>query len=172
MNPRLLFLLVVSIIAALVARISGNALDGLFVLLSASLLCQPFARRQSLGVDPAGTHSDGALVWGTQVVTIPTTGGTAYIAEDISIDFDTEVLQSKNENGVVNKEVMIEQPFKGSCTLQLADATTDPPAIGSPFTISPKGGGAALNCKVSKVGQTQGQDSEAKFTIEFRKKLV
>ena len=76
-----------------------------------------------------------------------------------------------NTVGIVNKEVLIEQPFTGSATLQLAATTTVAPSIGDPFTLVPVGGGTALSCKVSKVGAKMSQDGETKVSIDFRKKI-
>ena len=152
-----------------------NLLHLSFAVLALLSVAAFFLRNSfALGVDPAGTHSDGSLVWGTQEVTIPTAAtpaGEDYIAEGITTDADTKILQSMNAFGVPNKEVIIELPFTGSCTLQLADATIDPPAIGGRFTLTPIGGGTAINCKVSKVGQVRSQDGEAKVSIDFRKVL-
>jgi len=118
--------------------------------------------------DPARTHSDGTLPWGTQKVTIPTGGEDDYIAESISIDADSDVIESKNEFGVVYRDALIETPVTGSCTLQFAGLTTPLPEVGARFTLVPTGGGAAKAFKVKKVGTPQEQSGERKVSIDFR----
>ncbi len=120
--------------------------------------------------DPAGTHSDGSLLWGTQVLAIPTTSGSNYIANDIKVDFDSKSIESMNESGVVNKEVLIEQPFTGTATLQLSGSTIPTPAIGAAFTITSLNS-VSLSCKVTKSGLAYKQDGETLVDISFKKKL-
>lgn len=119
--------------------------------------------------DPTGTHSDGSLLWGTQVLAIPTAGQN-YIANDISVDFDTKSIESMNESGVVNKEVLIEQPFTGTATLQLASNTAPVPPIASAFAVTSLNG-VSLSCKVTKAGAKFKQDGETLVDISFKKKL-
>lgn len=118
--------------------------------------------------DPAGVHSDGALIFATQILTIAT---VTFIAEAISTDQDTKVLESMNQFGVPNKQVFIEQVRTATATLQLADAATVSPAIGATVPIVPVGGGSAVNFLIKKVGEAFQQDGETKVTIDLRKKL-
>lgn len=120
--------------------------------------------------DPAGTHSDGTILWGTQVLAIPTTSGSNYTANDIKVDFGTDVFGNKNISGVAQNEVMIEQPFEGTCTLQLLSAAIPVPAIGAKFTITSLNA-VSLSCKVSKAGVAYKIDGETLVDISFRKQL-
>ena len=131
-------------------------------------LASAFPRRQFLGTDPTGTHSDGTLVFGSQIVTM---SSVAYVADEITYSKDTKPLTNLNQVGVPTKEVLIEQIGTGSMTLQLAASTTVAPAIGSTFSLTPVGGGTALSLKVSKVGQIFKNDGETKLQVEFRDKL-
>lgn len=118
--------------------------------------------------DPTGTHSDGVLLWGTQILAI---NSVNYIANDISVDFDTKSITSMNESGVVNKEVLIEEPFTGTCTLQLAAATTPSPPMASNFSVVSINA-VSLSCKVSKISPVFKQDGESLVNISFKKKLT
>jgi hypothetical protein len=123
--------------------------------------------------DPARTHSDGVLVFGSQVVTI---NSVNYVADSISIDEDTKVLEAMNQSGVVNKDVMIETPRTGSLTLQLLVATDPRPGIAKAVNIFPVGAntanaGEALAFKIKKVGQAFQQDGETKVTCDIREKF-
>lgn len=118
--------------------------------------------------DPSGTHNDGGLVFGSQVVTI---NSVAYIAESISVDKDTNVIEHSNEYGVPTGQVFIEQVPSGSMTLQLSGSTVAAPAIGSTVTLVPVGGGSAVSFLVKKVGESFSQDAETKVSCDIRKKL-
>lgn len=121
--------------------------------------------------DPAGTHSDGTVQWGTQIVQIPASTGTNFIANSIRITQATEKIDSKNVNGVVARQVLIEQPFTGSAVLQLADNTVNVPNIGSTFLLQPKANGANVNCKVTQWEIAEEQAGETLYTVEFSKQL-
>lgn len=189
------------------------------------------------------TYSDGDMVFGTQVLTIPSTGTATYIGENISIDKPSTVLVSKGTTGNANKKVIIEDPFTGSATLQIATSTTLMPSRGDVFGITSEGAASVVvssttagaetiitcatahgllvgdfvqiagvgtaspvpnglrrvtvvtsstifkinltttgtgtagtmiknyGCQVTKVGSVSGQDTEAKFPIDFMEKL-
>lgn len=119
-------------------------------------------------MDPAGTHNDNGLPFGSQALTIPTTGGTPFIADNIDIDKPVKIITGTNEVGVPYREVLVEDAFTGNATLQLPTATTPPPNIGDKFTVK-EAGGASLNCKVSKTGSRFKKDGETLIPIEFRK---
>jgi hypothetical protein len=127
--------------------------------------------------DPAGTHNDGGMVFGSQIVSVKN-GAVAiddYIAENLSLDQDSNVLESKDEYGRPNKETMIEQNPTGSATLQLESATTKLPKIGYTFKIRPIAGAADgsndVTVKIKKVGSAFQQDGETKVSVEIRGKL-
>jgi len=118
--------------------------------------------------DPAGTKNDGGLVFGSQVVTIDS---VAYVAENISIDAPSTIIEQKNEFGVPKGQVIVEGFVTGTATLQLASSATAMPSIGDTFTLVQVGGGAAVNFLVSQVGQSFSQDAETKVNISFRKRI-
>jgi hypothetical protein len=127
--------------------------------------------------DPAGTHNDGGMVFGSQIVSL-LNGATAvddYIAENITLDSDSNLLESKDELGRPNKEVMIEQNPTGAATLQLESATTKLPKIGYTFKIRPIAGAvdgtSDVTVKIKKVGQAFQQDGETKVSVDIRGKL-
>lgn len=120
---------------------------------------------------PTGYFPDGTQAFGSQVLTIPTTDGVTYIAEEITPEWDGQWYVNKDQNGIPNNELGILMPFTGTATLQLATATTAPPTFGMPFTFVPCGGGTALAAKVSKVGTPFKQDGMTKVNISFRKQL-
>jgi hypothetical protein len=117
--------------------------------------------------DPAGTTNDGGLVFGSQVVTID---AVAYVAENISIDAPSTVIEQKDEYGVPSGQVIVEGFVTGTATLQLASSATVLPAIGDAFQITTIGG-TAVYFLVSQVGQAFSQDAETKCNISFRKRI-
>lgn len=125
-------------------------------------------------VQPAGTHNDAAtgnMPFGSQVVTIPTTGGVSYIANSISPKKSSSSIMSKNEVGVAYRETLVDEPFTGDMELQLADVTTAAPSIGMPFTIVDVGGGV-LNCKVSDVSPKFTAGGETLVSVSFKKRFA
>ena len=117
--------------------------------------------------DPAGTHSDGSLQFGTQIVTI---GTDNFVAEDINYEKGTKPLVRTDIYGVPTAEVLIDEIGTGQCTLQLPAADTSPPAIGSSFTFIDLGG-ASLPVKISKVGRVSKIDALKMVKVEFRDKM-
>jgi hypothetical protein len=118
--------------------------------------------------NPSGTFNDGGLVFGSQVVTIDS---VAYVAESISVDRSTNVIEHKNEYGVPTGQVFVNQIQTGSMTLQLASSSTASPTIGDTVAITPVGGGSAKIFLISKVGEAFSQDGETKVTVDMRERL-
>jgi hypothetical protein len=118
--------------------------------------------------DPAGTKNDGGLVFGSQVVTIDS---VAYVAENISIDAPSTIIEQKDEYGVPSGQVIVEGFVTGTATLQLASSTTALPQIGDAFTLTQVGGGSAVYFLISQVGQSFSQDAETKVNVSFRKRI-
>ena len=118
--------------------------------------------------DPAGTHSDGTLIFGTQLFNIgPLTG---LIADDIDIDDATNVLTRKNNVGVPAAEVQMDDVMTGTATIQLPSATVALPAKGTQFNLVDVTG-TSLPFKVHKWGRKYGSDKETKLKLDFRQKL-
>src|ERR1041384_2867187 len=93
-----------------------------------------------LGTDPAGTHSDGSLQFGSQDVDVETPDGVVtFTAEDISYEKGSKPLTRTDRFGVPVAEVLIDEIGTGSMTLQLPDADTKAPLIGAGFTLTDVG---------------------------------
>lgn len=116
--------------------------------------------------EPTGTHNDGGLVFGSQVVTIDE---ETYVADDISISFPVEEITRKNESGVEDGDVLIEGAYTGSATLQVLDATTPVPAVAAAFQIVSLNN-VTLDCKVKDPGVKWGSGAETKISINFKKR--
>lgn len=112
-----------------------------------------------------GTHNDGGLAFGTQTVTA---NSVTYDTDDIDINFDTTEIERKGIYGIVNADVLIEQPYKGTATFQLATSATARPPIGTYFTLTADNS-TTIGCKVTSVGNSYKQDGETKFKVGFKK---
>lgn len=150
-----------------------NALAGAVVT---SGVCAAYlARRRgyAMGADPAGTKTDGGLVFGSQIVAIDSGAGAVnYIAEDIRITAPTRVLDSSNQFGVPNKQALIDAKKSGTLTLQLADENTVAPARKAVVPIKPIGVGSAVqNYLITEVGEQFVADGVTKVTISVIQKL-
>lgn len=122
--------------------------------------------------DIAGTKNDGGVVFGSQVLTIGDRDGNAqtYIADSFSLDDPANWFVRKNEVGVPNGQVGIDEVPTGSAQLQLADSTVKLPKKFAEFTAV-EVGGSAVTLIVAKVGQAFSQDGETKVSIDLRAKL-
>lgn len=122
--------------------------------------------------DAAGTKNDGGVVFGSQVLTIADRDGAnqTYIAEAFSLDDPSNWFVRKNEVGVPNGQVGIDDVPTGSATLQLADSDVKLPKKFAEFDAT-EVGGDTVTLIVAKVGQAFTQDGETKVTIDLRAKL-
>ena len=114
------------------------------------------------------TFNDGGMALGTQTVTIAT---IAFVADNIQITRPTVLVESFTGQGAANKEAIVEKNSTGTMTLQALSSSTAAPARGAAFTLIPAGGGAAINFKITEVGETYGIDEETKFAVSFRGKI-
>ena len=105
----------------------------------------------------AALWNSGTIPYGTEVVSI---AGGSYIAESISVDQNTTVIQQRNENNEPSGSVGIADFASGSATVQIPTGG-GPPSVGDEATI----GGVAMY--VSKVSATQSQGDAKKCTVEF-----
>ena len=112
------------------------------------------------------TFNDVNVPFGSQVVTI---GGTAFIADNISLNVPTQVIERRDEVGNPSGQVIIEQFVSGSAVLQFATTLTVPPTNGATFTMV-RNGGATIGCVVSQVAEPQTQLDSKKCNINFRKR--
>jgi len=111
-------------------------------------------------------YNDNNVPFGSQVITI---GGTAFVAENISLNIPTQITERRNEVGDPNGQVIIEQFGNGSATLQFATTLTVPPTIGATFTLT-RQSGLTIGAIVSQVTEPQAQFDIKKCQINFRKK--
>ena len=126
-------------------------------------------------VQPTGTSNDSStagtsMPFGSQVATIPTTGGVAYIADSINIKKPQTVITGKDQFSRPFREVMIGDVITGDLELQLADVTTVAPTAGMPFTLVDIGG-ASLNLKVQDVSPKFTSSGETKVSVSFRQRF-
>lgn len=110
-------------------------------------------------------YNDGNVPFGSQSVTI---GGVAFIAESISPDVPSDVIERRNAVGDPSGQVIIQGFVTGSAVLQLATTVTVPPTIGATFTIT-RNGGATYGCVVSQMGDPEAQLDAKKVNINFRR---
>lgn len=122
--------------------------------------------------DEAGTKNDGGVVFGSQVLTINDRDASpqTYIAESFSLDDPANWFVRKNEFGVPNGQVGIDDVPTGSATLQLEDDTVKLPKKYAEFTAV-EVGGTSVTLIVAKVGQAFTSEGETKVTIDLRAKL-
>lgn len=122
--------------------------------------------------DVAGTKNDGGVVFGSQVLTIDDRTGTdqTYIADAFSLDDPSNWFVRKNEKGVPNGQVGIDDVPTGSATLQLADEDVKLPKKFAEFDAV-EVGGTAVTLIVAKIGQAFTSEGETKVTIDIRAKL-
>ena len=110
----------------------------------------------------AALWNSGTIPYGTEVVSI---AGGSYIAESISVDQNTTVIQQRNENNDPSGSVGIADFASGSATLQIPTGGSAP-SSGDEATV----GGVTMY--VSKVSATQSQGDAKKCTVEFVEKVV
>lgn len=122
--------------------------------------------------DPTGTYRDGALKFGSQVVTIKDAAGAdqTYIMDSFSLEDGARWIVRNNEVGVPAAQLGIKEIPTGSSALQFAADTTKKPRLFAEFTAK-EAGDVDVTLIVAKVGQTYGAVDEAKFSIDVRLKL-
>lgn len=122
--------------------------------------------------DPAGTKTDGAIKFGSQVLTIADSASVDqnYIADEFSLDAKSNWIVSGNEYGVPRAQVGRRDVRTGSATLQFPTDATKAPKQFAEFTAI-DASGAAVNLIVADVGEKYSADGESKITIGVREKL-
>jgi hypothetical protein len=115
--------------------------------------------------------SDGTTPSGSRVLTIPTTTGASYIADNFNVEEPTQFLDNRDEKNEPNGGVLLEDFVTGSATLQLASSTTALPKNGDEFAekIDPNDA-TATTFYLTHVGKPESRDSLQKVQIQFRKK--
>ena len=115
------------------------------------------------------THSDGEVVFGSQILTF---GGIFYIAETIDVSRTVQTTQVPDENKTPVKQAFVKTVMTGTAVLQLETATTPAPAIGSVTWMIPVGGTLATRpFFVTSVGEVFRTDGVAKVNIGLTEKL-
>ena len=118
---------------------------------------------------PTGVTNDNAVQFGSQVITI---SSVAYVARNIRINRPTREITRMNEYGVPDGQVFITQVENGTASLQYPDASADPPVLGTTFTLSPPGGGAAVTYIIKEVGDSWSIEDQIMCDISFNKRLA
>ena len=120
--------------------------------------------------DAAGTYSDAStpIDFGTQTLTIGTLTGA--VAEDISVDDDTNVLTRKNQVGVPDGEVQIDGVMTGTASIQVRGTMPLPPK-GTPFTLTDVTG-TTFGFKVNKWGRKWKNDGMTMVNLTFRQRFA
>jgi len=114
------------------------------------------------------TFNDGSVPFGSQAVTI---NGVLFVAENITVNEPTTVIERRNEVGDPSGQVIVPQFINGTATLQLATTSTVCPTIGATFTLTRSGTPAATFAAiVSEVGEQLNQTDAKKVAVSFRKK--
>lgn len=111
-------------------------------------------------------YNDGSVPFGSQVLTI---GATAFVAENISYNDPSSIIERRDEDGDPSGQVLVNNFANGSATLQFATTLTVPPAIGATFTLT-RNSGATIGCIVSEVSEAFTQLDAKKANINFRRR--
>ena len=106
----------------------------------------------------AALWNDGAIPFGSEVLTI---NSVAYIAENVSYDNASVVVQRRNEVNEPSGSYGVQDFVTGSATLQKAATGTAVPTPGLTFTRD------SVVYILTKVGEVLAQGDAMKFNIEF-----
>ncbi len=111
-------------------------------------------------------YSDGTVPYGAQVITI---GGVNFVAENISVQEPTQVIERRYQLGNPTGQVIIPQFETGTATLQAASTSIAPPTRGATFTLV-RNDASTVGEVISEVSEPQAQFDIHKFTVSFRKR--
>ena len=111
-------------------------------------------------------YNDLNVPFGSQAVTI---GGLSIIAESISLDSPSQVLERFNQTGDPAGQVIIEGFNTGSAVLQLATSAITVVTIGATFTLV-RNNGATLGMVISTVNEAQSQFDIHKQSVGIRRR--
>lgn len=107
------------------------------------------------------------LPYGTRILTIPT-GGVAYICNDFDARQDGKLIERMTELGAPNGAVLLDTPYTGTATLQLAANTTAYANISMVFSARVEQENANLNFFITGTGAPEGPDQFKTVAITFR----
>ena len=111
----------------------------------------------------AALWNDGAIPYGSEVLTIDS---VTYIAENLSFDNPSVVVQRRNEVNEPTGSFGVQDFVTGSATLQKATTGTAVPTPGLTFTRS------SVVFTLTKVGEVLAQGDAMKFNIEFQREYA
>lgn len=117
----------------------------------------------------AAVSNDGAVQYGSRVITIPTSTGTAFVFDNVEVVRPTNVIEQTDELGEPSGQVLVAGFVTGSGVLQM-QASVDAPVLGEEFTETFDSTIGAEVFIVSNVSQPETKDGEKKCNIEFRLK--
>jgi hypothetical protein len=118
----------------------------------------------------AAVANDGAVQYGSRVITIPVSTGTAFVFDNVETSRPTNAIEQTNELGEPSGQVLVDGFVTGSGVLQMQSGV-DAPLLGEIFTETFDATIGAESFYVSSVGQPETKDGEKKCNIEFRKKI-
>lgn len=110
--------------------------------------------------------NDVNLPFGSQAVTI---GGLSIIAESISLEQPSQVLERFNQVGDPSGQVIIEGFNTGSAVLQLATTAITVVTIGATFTLV-RNNGSTVGMVISTVSEAQSQFDIHKQNVGIRRR--
>jgi hypothetical protein len=114
------------------------------------------------------TVNDGNVPHGSFNVTI---GSTAYVAETISTDQGSTIIERRDALNVPSGQVIIPDFQTGSFTVQRPLSTSALPAIGT-IAQFPTGSDVAGTWYLNQVGRAYSQGDVQKFNISVRKAVA
>jgi hypothetical protein len=112
------------------------------------------------------TYNDINVPFGTQAITI---GSLSIIAESISLEVPSQVLERFNQVGDPSGQVIIEQFNTGSAVLQLATTAITVVTIGATFTLV-RNNGNTVGMVISSVSEAQSQFDIRKQSVGIRRR--
>lgn len=113
----------------------------------------------------AALWNDGSIPYGSEVLSI---NSVSYIAENITFDNPSNVIQRRNEANEPSGSVGVQDFVTGSATLQRAATATAVPTPGLTFATS-SFSGSSVTFILTKVSPAFSQGDAVKFNIEFIK---
>jgi hypothetical protein len=114
------------------------------------------------------TVNDGNVPYGSFNVTI---GSTSYVAETISTDQGSTVIERRNALNEPSGQVIIPDFETGSFTIQRPASTAALPAIGT-IALFPTNADVSGTHYVNQVGRSYSQGDVQKFNISVRKAVA
>ena len=117
----------------------------------------------------AAVANDGAVQYGSRVITVPTSTGTAFVADSVEVKRPTTVIEQTNELGEPSGQALIAGFVTGSAQFQM-QVSVDAPVLGEEFAETFDSTIGSETFIVADVSTPETSDGEKKVSIEFRKK--